>query len=268
MTFGTRPEAIKIAPVVHALTLYPEEFSVVTCSTGQHQKMLDEVLDDLNLSPDISLSDVDTAGSLIELNSSLLASMAPVLRDVRPDISLVHGDTATALNAALASFYSNTFIGHVEAGLRTHNIRAPFPEEFNRKAITAMSSVHFAPTTGAAHNLTSEGVEANRIVVTGNTVIDALFWTADSLRKSPGLASEAMSRTRLSEEFAVDKTPFVLVTSHRRENLADGIENLCRAPVMLANRFPHVYFVWPVHLTTPGCGNQLSSSCGGQQTST
>ena len=237
-----------MAPVIHALERHPSDFSVVTCSTGQHHKMLGEALEDLNLSPDISLRGTENAGNLIELNSSLLAGMAPVLRDVRPDISLVHGDTATALNAGLASFYSNIFIGHVEAGLRTHNMQAPFPEEFNRRAITAISSVHFAPTPGAADNLTSEGVDASSILVTGNTVIDALFWTADSLRKSPELAAQAASRARLSGKFAVENTTFVLVTSHRRENLDQGIENLCRALVMLADRFPHVHFVWPVHL--------------------
>ena len=238
---GTRPEAVKLAPVVHELKRRPGRFRTVVCATAQHRRMLGEFLALFEIAPDHDLDIMKPRQSLAEVATRALAGLDRVVRKERPDVLLVQGDTTTAFCGALAGFYHKVRVGHVEAGLRTSDKYAPYPEEVNRRLITPLADLHFAPTETARKALLAEGVPENSIHVTGNTVIDALLWMRRKLRTRPsrlpaGLAG-AMRRKRV-----------VLVTGHRRESFGEGFRNICEAILETAEAFPDVLFVYPVHL--------------------
>lgn len=236
--FGTRPEAIKMAPVVRALQEAPG-IEPLVCVTAQHREMLDQVLGLFAIRPDYDLNLMRAGQTLFDVTTGVLSGLEEVLEDARPDCVLVHGDTTTTFTAALAAFYKKISVGHVEAGLRTGNKYAPWPEEMNRKLAGAITTWHFAPTSGAAANLRAEGVDEDSIVVTGNTVIDALLAVVDKVRGD----DRVLDGLPLP---ATDKR-LVLVTGHRRENFGAGFENICRALAQIAGR-EDVEIVYPVHL--------------------
>jgi UDP-N-acetylglucosamine 2-epimerase (non-hydrolysing) len=240
--FGTRPEAIKMAPVVQALAADPTIDSLV-CVTAQHRQMLDQVLQLFAIRPDVDLDLMRPGQDLTEITANVLTGLRSVLHDLRPDLVLVHGDTTTTCAASLAAYYQRIPVGHVEAGLRTGNIYAPWPEEMNRRLTGRIAEWHFAPTEGARANLLREGVDADRITVTGNTVIDALLDVVRRLREDPGL------RARMEGQFAFldSARRLILVTGHRRENFGDGFERICQSLATLAER-ADVQIVYPVHL--------------------
>jgi len=248
LVFGTRPEAIKMAPLVLEFKTHPELFDVIVCVTAQHREMLDQVLSLFKITPDIDLDLMKAGQDLYDVTSSVLMGMRDVLRSYSPDIVLVHGDTTTSLAAAMAAYYSGISVGHVEAGLRTHNINAPFPEEFNRQVVGRLAAVHFAPTNLARENLLNERVDASSILITGNTVIDALHWV---LAKQE---TEFSNTKKFKDDligvlgFDFEVTPFVLITGHRRENFGDGFIQICEAIKDLANSYKGHHFVYPVHL--------------------
>ncbi len=255
--FGTRPEAIKMAPVLHALTDAGAESRV--CVTAQHRGMLDQVLDLFDIHPDVDLDLMRPNQTLEGLTAAVIEGVAGVLADMKPDMVLVHGDTTTTFAAALAAFYKRIPVGHVEAGLRTGDIYAPFPEEVNRRLSDGISTLHFAPTDGTRDNLLKEGRDGTGIFVTGNTVIDALFMTRDKLA-----ADEALRRS------IEDALPYprsgrrmVLVTGHRRENFGDGFRNICEALATLAAR-GDVDIVYPVHLN-PNVQGPVNQILGGTE---
>lgn len=232
--FGTRPEAIKMAPVILELGRYPDIFDLVVCSTGQHREMLDQVLDVFGIVPDYDLDVMTTNQTLAGLTSLLISRLDALIGDVQPDIVLVHGDTTTALAGALAAYYHRVPVGHVEAGLRTHDKYQPFPEEVNRCLIDSIASFHFAPTQSAADNLRSEGLPEEHITVTGNTVIDALH-----------MAIEKPCTLPIELDWKNRKT--VLVTAHRRESFGEPLENICTALQRITARHPDTQIVYPVH---------------------
>ncbi len=239
--FGTRPEAIKMAPVVQALN-QSSRLKVKICVTAQHREMLDQVLDFFDIKPDYDLNLMKPNQNLYELSSKILLQLKTVLEDYQPDYVLVHGDTTTTFVGALAAFYNNIRIGHVEAGLRTYNKRAPFPEEINRQLTGRLADIHFAPTPTAKHNLLSEGIKKEQILVTGNTVIDALFQALEKLKSYSDDEIE-----RLKKIIQPDKK-LILVTGHRRENFGLGFENITAALKKLALDNPNVQIIYPVHL--------------------
>ena len=240
---GTRPEAIKMAPLIQRLAL-DARFESRVCVTGQHRQMLDAALANFDIRPDHDLDIMRPNQKLADIAAATLIGLTPILEQFRPHRVLVQGDTTTTLAAAIASFYSNVPVGHVEAGLRTGNMRAPWPEEGNRKLTTGLADLHFAPTETSRRNLLAEGVRPDTIHVTGNTVIDALFI---SLAR---ISADATLRAALQRQFpllAADRR-LVLVTGHRRENFGSGFEDICRALALLAARFPDVLVLYPVHL--------------------
>lgn len=241
--FGTRPEAIKMAPLVLALQS-DDRFESVLCVTGQHREMLDQVLSLFALSPEYDLNIMRSGQGLTDITAGILTGMRDVLADVNPDIVLVHGDTATTFATTLAAYYQRIPVGHVEAGLRTGNLYSPWPEEANRKLTGALAAVHFAPTRTAAENLLAEGVADDRIAVTGNTVIDALLQTVARFDKDPELVN-SLSRHL---PFLTPERRVVLVTGHRRESFGGGFERICEALNRTARAFPDVDIVYPVHL--------------------
>ena len=248
LVFGTRPEAIKMAPLVHALQAESDTFDTKVCVTAQHREMLDQVLKIFAIQPTIDLNVMRAGQDLFDVTSSVLLGMREVFAEQRPDALLVHGDTTTTLAAALAGFYAGVPVGHVESGLRTHDVYAPFPEEFNRQVVSKLTRWHFAPTDLSRDNLLAEGVPASNITVTGNTVIDSLHWVlaridADSAREA--MLTEAL-RAVLS--FTWQRQRFVLITGHRRENFGKGFVQICGALRELAVTFGEVHFVYPVHL--------------------
>lgn len=242
VVFGTRPEAIKMAPLVHALKTHPR-LQPVLVVTGQHRQMLDSVLEVFDLRPDVDLAVMETGQSLPDLTARVVQGMGPVLAAHRPDLVLVHGDTTTTLSTALAAFYARIPVGHVEAGLRTGSMLAPWPEEMNRRLTAPLSAVHFAPTASARDNLLREGIAGDDVHVTGNTVIDALLQVDARLRTSAALRESQRSRF----PFLDPKRRMLLVTGHRRENFGDGFERICAALVALARR-DDLQIVYPVHL--------------------
>ena len=250
LVFGTRPEAIKIAPLVKKLQAMPE-FQTIVCVTGQHREMLDQVLRLFDITPDYDLNIMKPNQDLYDITSRILLGMRDVLKEVQPDIVLVHGDTTTSMAAALAAFYQQIPVGHVEAGLRTGNIYSPWPEEMNRLMTGRISTVHFSPTPLAKQNLLQEHVDEAKIVVTGNTVIDALQMVVERLKNDEQLAGEVKDKVlkmgydvnRLSEERRL-----VLITGHRRENFGEGFLNICHAIKNLSEKYPNVDFVYPMHL--------------------
>ncbi len=252
LVFGTRPEAIKMAPVIKALESSKDEFEVVVTVTGQHRQMLDSVLALFDIRPDYDLNIMRPGQDLYDVTSRVLTGMRDVLAEARPDIVLVHGDTSTSTAAALAAFYARVPVGHVEAGLRTGDIYAPWPEEMNRRITGRLASLHFSPTETARQNLIKENTDSGCIKVTGNTVIDALSWVRDEINSSELLcarAKAAVSELGYDMDRLQGKRRMVLVTGHRRENFGDGFLNICRALATLAEKYgDDVDFVYPMHL--------------------
>ena len=251
LVFGTRPEAIKMAPLVKKLQAMPEEFQTIVCVTGQHREMLDQVLRLFDITPDYDLNIMKPNQDLYDITSRILLGMRDVLREVQPDIVLVHGDTTTSMAAALAAFYQQIPVGHVEAGLRTGNIYSPWPEEMNRLMTGRISTVHFSPTPLAKQNLLQEHVDKAKIVVTGNTVIDALQMVVERLKNDEQLAGEVKDKV-LNMGYDVNRLGedrrLVLITGHRRENFGEGFLNICHAIKHLAEQYQDVDFVYPMHL--------------------
>jgi len=245
IVFGTRPEAIKLAPVILEALRRPHDFTTRVCVTAQHREMLDQVLHLFQIRPDVDLNLMRPNQDLSDLTANIITSMKPVLAAERPDWVLVQGDTTTVWAAALAAFYQGIRIGHVEAGLRTFDKRQPFPEEINRRLCTQLADLHFAPTAWGRQNLLSEHVPADRIIVTGNTVIDALLWVLQRIKSDP--PAEVAQIQQWVEQNVGDRR-MVLITGHRRESFGSGFENICRAILTLSQRYPHVHWVYPVHL--------------------
>lgn len=251
LVFGTRPEAIKMAPLVLAMRRRPDEFRTVVAVTGQHREMLDQVLHLFDIVPDYDLNIMKAGQDLTDVTCRILTGMRDVLAEVTPDIVLVHGDTSTSTAAALAAFYRRIPVGHVEAGLRTGDIYSPWPEEMNRRLTGRLATLHFAPTERARQNLLAENVSDADIAVTGNTVIDALRLVVDKIKGTPGmngrldadLAAMGYDPRRLDA-----RRRMVLITGHRRENFGEGFRNICEAIRELAAAYPDVDFVYPMHL--------------------
>ena len=251
LVFGTRPEAIKMAPLVKEFQMNPEQFQTTVCVTGQHREMLDQVLHLFEIKPDYDLNIMKQGQDLYDVTARVLVGMRDVLKEVRPDIVLVHGDTTTSTAAALAAFYQQIPVGHVEAGLRTHNIYSPWPEEMNRLITGRIATYHFSPTPLSKQNLINENVAESMITVTGNTVIDALYWVVDKIKKDKNLDNELKNQL-LSAGYDVTRLTngkkLVLITGHRRENFGDGFINMCTAIKDLTQKYPDVDFVYPMHL--------------------
>lgn len=247
LVFGTRPEAIKMAPLCHQFKEDPD-LSCIVCVTAQHREMLDQVLDLFDIEPDIDLNIMKENQDLFDLTSAIIARMGAVLREKRPDFVLVHGDTTTTLATSIACFYLNVPVGHVEAGLRTHNLRAPFPEELNRRLTSIVSDLHFVPTQLSRENLLSEKIDESKIHVTGNTVIDALNWMLRKIDKNTSIKKDVEGEILRSLPFDYKKQRFILITGHRRENFGEGFLNICKAISELARDHQDIHFVYPVHL--------------------
>lgn len=251
LVFGTRPEAIKMAPLVKELQKSPRDFRTVVAVTGQHRQMLDQVLELFEITPDYDLNIMKPGQDLYDVTARVLTGMRDVLDEVKPDIVLVHGDTTTSTAAALAAFYRQIPVGHVEAGLRTYNIYSPWPEEMNRQITGRIATFNFSPTDLSRRNLLSEGVAAEKISVTGNTVIDALYMVVDKIRNNSSL-SEQIDRELGNAGYDTGRLDgcrrLVLVTGHRRENFGDGFINICKAIHTLSKKYPEVDFVYPMHL--------------------
>lgn len=251
LVFGTRPEAIKMAPLVKAFQAASNSFRTLVCVTGQHREMLDQVLHIFDIQPDYDLNIMKQGQDLYDVTSRVLLGLREVLKEVRPDIVLVHGDTTTSTAAALAAFYAQIPVGHVEAGLRTHNIYSPWPEEMNRQLTGRMATWHFAPTPLSRQNLLAENVAEAQITVTGNTVIDALYWVVDKIKHDATLAQQLdaeLQRAGYDVERLSGGRKLVLITGHRRENFGDGFIHMCTAIKDLTQRYPQVDFVYPMHL--------------------
>ncbi len=301
LVFGTRPEAIKMAPLVKEFQKYPEQFDTKVCVTAQHREMLDQVLQLFEIKPDYDLNIMKAGQDLYDVTSRVLLGMRDVLKETNPDIVLVHGDTSTSTAAALASFYQQIPVGHIEAGLRTHNIYSPWPEEMNRQLTGRITSFHFAPTPLSKKNLINEGVKEEHIIITGNTVIDALYWVLDKLandtnlnesitkqlvqfglprekvelwKSEPNLmrnSGKVENRNSKEEKFhsttssfndsLVPKRKLVLITGHRRENFGQGFINICEAIKELAEKYPDVDVVYPMHLN-PNVRNAIKQVFG------
>jgi UDP-N-acetylglucosamine 2-epimerase (non-hydrolysing) len=241
LVFGTRPEAIKMAPLVRELLRYPEQFQTRVCVTAQHRAMLDQVLSFFEITPDYDLNLMTPDQDLNGLTASVVTAMKPVLEDFKPDFVMVQGDTTTTFAAALAAFYLGIKVCHVEAGLRTNNKLAPFPEEVNRRITSVIADYHFAPTESARENLLRENIPADRILVTGNTVVDALLWALEKVETADDPDIDLLKKLTSGDQ------KIVLVTGHRRENFGDGFENICQALKEIA-RDENVRIIYPVHL--------------------
>ena len=240
--FGTRPEAIKMAPVIHYFKSHPSDIETKVCVTAQHREMLDQVLNFFDIAPDYDLDLMQEGQNLFDLSARVLTHLKPVLDDFKPDIVLVHGDTTTTLMGSLAGFYSGAKIGHVEAGLRTFDKKAPFPEEINRQLTGKLTDYHFAPTETAKNNLLKENVSENDIIVTGNTVIDALKLGLNKLENYRDAEIEKL------QNIVENDKKIILVTGHRRENFGEGFINICNALKEIAEKNPDTQIIYPVHL--------------------
>lgn len=250
LVFGTRPEAIKMCPLVKEFQKHPKEFNTIVCVTGQHREMLDQVLAIFDVKPDYDLNIMKQGQDLYDVTARVLTGMRNVLNEVHPDVVLVHGDTTTSTAAALAAFYQQIPVGHVEAGLRTHNIYSPWPEEMNRQITGRIATYNFAPTPLSKKNLLEEKVHGN-IYVTGNTVIDALHMVVDKLKNNPDLASEQdkiLAKAGYDVSRLINGKKLVLITGHRRENFGDGFIRMVTAMKDLSEKYPDVDFVYPMHL--------------------
>jgi len=259
--FGTRPEVIKLAPVMLLLDSNPQ-FDHIKCATGQHRELLDDALKAFNISPDIDLDIMTQDQSLYSLASSVILGLGEVIGREKPDVVLVHGDTTTSMGASLAAFYCGAPVAHVEAGLRTHDLRAPFPEELNRQITGKIARWHFAPTEKARQNLLAEGTSDNRIWVTGNTVVDALNLTIKRLDNDGLLRDQIGASLDASIGHASHENPLVLITGHRRENFDGGLSRICEAIRILALAYPAVTFVYSVH-PNPNVMSMVQSKLSG-----
>lgn len=270
LVFGTRPEAIKMAPLVKKLQSEPDKFKTVVCVTAQHRQMLDQVLHIFDITPDYDLNIMQANQDLYDVTSRVLVGMRDVLKEVQPDVVLVHGDTTTSTAAALAAFYQQIPVGHVEAGLRTNNIYSPWPEEMNRLMTGRIATYHFSPTPLSKQNLLRENVNENKILVTGNTVIDALHIVVERLKNDEALRQEqdavllnagydvkrliahsnnsGPKDNSLNSQILEGKRKLVLITGHRRENFGEGFIHMCTAIKDLSIKYPNVDFVYPMHL--------------------
>lgn len=251
LVFGTRPEAIKMAPLVKEFQKHPDRFETIVCVTGQHRQMLDQVLEIFDIKPDYDLNIMKQGQDLYDVTARVLTGMRDVLKEAQPDVVLVHGDTTTSTAAALAAFYQQIPVGHVEAGLRTHNIYSPWPEEMNRQITGRIATYDFAPTPLSRANLLAEGVDEEKITVTGNTVIDALYWVVDRIKNTPSLnesLAEELVKAGYDTARLSNGKKLVLITGHRRENFGDGFISMCKAIKTLTQKYPEVDFVYPMHL--------------------
>ncbi len=251
LVFGTRPEAIKMAPLVKEFQKHPADFETIVCVTGQHRQMLDQVLEIFDIKPDYDLNIMKQGQDLYDVTARVLTGMRDVLDEAKPDIVLVHGDTTTSTAAALAAFYRQIPVGHVEAGLRTHNIYSPWPEEMNRQITGRIATFDFAPTPLSRQNLLDEGVSGDKITVTGNTVIDALHYVVRKIQGSIALEGSLIGQLRTAGYDVArlrNGRKLVLITGHRRENFGDGFISMCRAIKALAEKYTDVDFVYPMHL--------------------
>ena len=269
LVFGTRPEAIKMCPLVKEFQKHPESFETVVCVTGQHREMLDQVLQIFDVKPDYDLNIMKQGQDLYDVTARVLTGMRDVLDMVKPDVVLVHGDTTTSMAAAMAAFYRQIPVGHVEAGLRTHNLYSPWPEEMNRQVTGRIAEYDFAPTPLSRQNLLDEGVKDEKITVTGNTVIDALHWVVGKIENDSQLSKvlsdnlktagydvsrldsftdQRSSRNDTGLSFRAKRRNLVLITGHRRENFGEGFISMCTAIRDLARKYPEVDFVYPMHL--------------------
>lgn len=251
LVFGTRPEAIKMAPLVKEFEKYPNDFQTIVCVTGQHREMLDQVLNLFEIKPHYDLNIMKQGQDLYDVTARVLVGMRDVLKETQPDVVLVHGDTTTSTAAALAAFYQQIPVGHVEAGLRTHNIYSPWPEEMNRLITGRIATYHFSPTQLSRQNLLKENVDDDSIIVTGNSVIDALYWVVDKIKNDAALNNElkeVLSNAGYDVNRLNNGKKLVLITGHRRENFGDGFINMCTAIKDLTQKYPDVDFVYPMHL--------------------
>ena len=247
IVFGTRPEAIKMAPLVRAFN-EDKDIDSAICITAQHRQMLDQVLTLFDIKPDYDLDIMEHGQDLFDVTSKILLKMRKAITDVKPKLVLVHGDTTTSMITAMACFYLSVPIAHVEAGLRTNNMLAPFPEEFNRRVTGLISQLHFAPTEKSRDNLLKEGVDPNIISVTGNTVIDALHWALSIIRNDETVKRSVKQKLDEQIPFDYESQKFILITGHRRENFGEGFLEICEAISTLADKYQEVNFVYPVHL--------------------
>lgn len=251
LVFGTRPEAIKMAPLVKEFQKHHDIFETIVCVTGQHRQMLDQVLQLFEITPDYDLNIMKQGQDLYDITARVLVGMRDVLKEAQPDVVLVHGDTTTSTAAALAAFYQQIPVGHVEAGLRTHNIYSPWPEEMNRQITGRIATYNFAPTPLSKANLLREAASEGSITVTGNTVIDALYWVVNKIKSDKALngeLKEMLAEAGYDVSRLDDGKKLVLITGHRRENFGDGFINMCTAIKDLTLKYPDVDFVYPMHL--------------------
>ena len=247
LVFGTRPEAIKMAPLVKKFQ-ESTDFQTIVCVTAQHREMLDQVLDIFEIKPDFDLNIMKQGQDLYDVTSRVMLGLRDVLNEVNPDIVLVHGDTTTSMAAALAAFYKQIPVAHIEAGLRTNDIYSPWPEEMNRRMTGRIATYHLAPTELSRKNLLKENVDNQNIVITGNTVIDALFWVVNKIKNDVNLA-ETLKNNIKENGYDIDRQKkIVLITGHRRENFGNGFKNICCAIRDLSIKYPNVDFVYPMHL--------------------
>lgn len=251
LVFGTRPEAIKMCPLVKEFQKYPNDFRTIVCVTGQHREMLDQVLQIFDVTPDYDLNIMKQGQDLYDVTSRVLLGMRDVLKQEQPDVVFVHGDTTTSTAAAIAAFYQQIPVAHVEAGLRTHNIYSPWPEEMNRQITSRIATYNYAPTPLSRQNLLQENVCDDTITVTGNTVIDALYMVVDQIKQNQQLG-EQLAQNILTAGYDVNRLnhdkKMVLITGHRRENFGDGFINMCTAIKDLTQKYPDVDFIYPMHL--------------------
>lgn len=268
LVFGTRPEAIKMAPLVNTFKAYPEDFQTVVCVTGQHRQMLDQVLQLFQIVPDYDLDIMKVGQDLYDITSRVLLGMRDILSEVQPDVVFVHGDTTTSTATALAAFYQQIPVAHVEAGLRTHNVYSPWPEEMNRQITGRIATYHLSPTAVSKENLLKENVAERSILVTGNTVIDALQWVNHKIQSDKTVSAQLIADlvamgydiSRLNAD-----RKLVLITGHRRENFGEGFLNICRAIKALAAKYPDVDFVYPMHLN-PNVRKPINEIFGNAET--
>ena len=255
VVFGTRPEAIKMAPLVNRLKEQKDIFEINVCVTGQHKEMLYSILSLFDIQPDYDLNIMKKEQDLYDITVNVLIGVREVLKRLSPDIVLVHGDTTTSMAAALAAFYQQIPVGHVEAGLRTYHLYNPFPEEINRQFIDRIAAWHFAPTENAKKNLLAEGVQPDTVFVTGNTVIDSLFWSLNKIKQNENILNEVQKilihnnlNSTLLSAWHKQERRLILITGHRRENFGEGMQQICKSVVVLAKRYSDCDFVYPVHL--------------------
>lgn len=249
LCFGTRPEAIKMAPLYQEILKNKNELHVSVCVTAQHREMLDQVVSDFDINVEYDLNIMKANQTLPDITASILSKMPAVLDHCKPDIVLVHGDTTTTLAVAMAAFYGNIHVGHVEAGLRTHNLKSPFPEEFNRQLVSKIAQSHYAPTVSSQENLLNENIDPYSVIVTGNTVIDAMRITHERITNDPGKREKLDAYFQEHLKFDINQEKLVLITAHRRENHGLGMDQICGAIKELATLYKKIKFVFPVHLS-------------------